>query len=156
MKSTLKKKDTVQSWPTNWHQEENSFTGDDLIDAYLKGKQAGRSEMIHILSKQFETNLSIATTVSEKLFLEAKKKKILPKEVHLKADGITNFSALFVVDKNDFISDNFRQIFTLSRKLKAKVETENFYINFTFLPISNNLNEKNLHADGYFLKYEKK
>ena len=112
--------------------------------------------MIHILSKQFETNLSIATTVSEKLFLEAKKKKILPKEVHLKADGITNFSALFVVDKNDFISDNFRQIFTLSRKLKAKVETENFYINFTFLPISNNLNEKNLHADGYFLKYEKK
>lgn len=75
MKSTLKKKDTVQSWPTNWHQEENSFTGDDLIDAYLKGKQAGRSEMIHILSKQFETNLSIATTVSEKLFSGSKKEK---------------------------------------------------------------------------------
>lgn len=156
MKATLKKKDLILSFPTNWRQEENSFTGDDLIDAYLKGKQAGKNEMINILSKQFETNVEIATSVSEKLFVEAKKKKIVPKEVHLKADGITNFSALFVVDKNDFVSDNFRQIFTIARKLKTKAETDSFYISFTFLPASNNFNEKSLHADGYFLKYEKK
>jgi hypothetical protein len=155
MKNLLKKKEPIHSLPTNWRQEKDSFTGDDLIDAYLKGKQAGKNELINILSKQFETNLEIATTVSEKLFVEAKKKKIAPKEVHLKADGITNFSALFVVDKDDFVSDNFRQIFSLARKLKTKVETDSFYISFAFLPISNNLNEKSLHADGYFLKYEK-
>ena len=108
------------------------------------------------LAELFETNLTIATTIAEKLFSEAKKKKIVLKAIHLKADGITNFSALFVADKDDFVADKFRNIFGVARKFKNKVESDSFYINFFFLPFSDSFNEKNLNADGYFLKYEKK
>ena len=31
--------------PLNWKQESDRFSGDHLIEAYLKGKQDGRNEM---------------------------------------------------------------------------------------------------------------
>lgn len=156
MSTLIKEQSKQKLLPLNWKQESDSFTGDHLIEAYLKGKQEGRNEINKILSKQFETNVAIAANISEKLFSEAKKKKINLKEIHLKAEGITKFSALFVTDKNDFVADRFREILSVARKFKNKIETDSFYINFFFLPLSDSFNEKGLNADGYFLKYEKK
>lgn len=156
MQTLLRPKEIFAELPVNWKKDDQWYSGDNLIDAYLKGKQDGRNETNNILSKQFETNLTIATSIAEKLFSEAKKKKIELKEIHLKANSITNFSALFVADENDFIADDFRNIFSIARKFKNKVESDSFYINFFFLPLSDSFNEKNLNAEGYFLKYEKK
>lgn len=142
--------------PHNWKKEESVYTGDHLIDAYLKGKQDGKDEMIKILTNQFKSNIDLATSISEKLYVDANKKKINFKSIHLKADGITKFSALFVTKKEDFVSDKFRNIFISARKLKNEVENDSFYISFSFIPDSKDLSEKCLNADGFFLKYDKK
>jgi hypothetical protein len=142
--------------PQNWKKEESVYTGDHLIDAYLKGKQDGKDEMFKILNKQFKFNIDIATSTSEKLFAAAAKKKIKFKTIHLKADGITKFSALFIAKKDDYLSDKFRDIFVSARKLKNEVESDSFYISFLFMPDSKDVNEKSINADGFFLKYEKK
>ncbi|HUN02250.1 MAG TPA: hypothetical protein PLS00_05300 [Niabella sp.] len=142
--------------PQNWIKEESVYTGDHLIDAYLKGKQDGKDEMIKILTRQFKDNIDIATSISEKLYAEAAKKKINFKTIHLKADGITKFSALFIAKKGDFLSDKFRDIFVSARKLKNEVESDSFYISFSFMPDSKDVNEKCINADGFFLKYDKK
>lgn len=142
--------------PKNWERDESVFTGDHLIDAYLKGKQDGKNEMTKILTRQFKENIKIATAISEKLYSEAAKKDINFKTIHLKAEGITRFSALFIAKKKDFLSDKFRDIFVSARKLKNEVESDSFYISFSFMPDSKDLNEKHINADGFFLKYEKK
>jgi hypothetical protein len=156
MQETVKQSVKPPQIPQNWKKEESVYTGDHLIDAYLKGKQDGKDEMIKILTKQFKDNVDIATTISEKLYSEAAKKKINFKTIHLKADGITKFSALFIAKKNDFLSDKFRDIFVSARKLKNEVESDSFYISFSFMPDSKDLNEKCINADGFFLKYDKK
>lgn len=142
--------------PKNWKKEESVYTGDHLIDAYLKGKQDGKDEMIKIINKQFKDNIEIATSISEKLFADAAKKHIKFKTIHLKAEGITKFSVLFIAKKDDFLSDKFREIFVSARKLKNEVESDSFYISFMFLPDSKDVNEKSINADGFFLKYDKK
>ena len=156
MHASIKQSPKSSPLPQNWKKEESVYTGDHLIDAYLKGKQDGKDEIIEILTKQLKHNIDIATSVSEKLYSDAAKKKIRFKSIHLKADSITKFSALFVTKKEDFISDKFRDIFIIARKLKNEVENDSFYISFSFIPDSKDLNEKSLNADGFFLKYDKK
>ncbi len=155
MPSTQKQTAKSSFIPPKWKKEECVYTGDHLIDAYLMGKQDGRDEAKKILAKQFKENINIATAVSEKLFATAAQKKMDLKKIYLKADGITKFSALLVAKKNDFISDKFREMFVAARKFKDEVESDSFYISFSFMPDSKSLSEKSIHADGYFLEYDK-
>lgn len=156
MVSAIKKIDNRGLIPENWEKEQKVYTGDDLIDAYLKGKQDGKNEVTEILSNTFEENVKRATSVAEKLLANAQKKKIEFKSVHLKSEGIANFTSVFVVKKEDFIEDKFRNIFVLGRKLKKELESQNIYITFSFVPDVKGFNEKKLISDGYFLKYVKK
>ncbi len=156
MQTTEKQSVKHSPLPENWIKKSSVYTGDQLIDAYLKGKQDGKDEMVKILSKQFKNNIEIATSISEKLYSEARQKKIFFKTIHLKADGITKFSALFVSKKADYISEKFRDIFISARNLRDEVESDSFYITFSFIPDSKDLSDKSLNADGFFLRYEKK
>lgn len=142
--------------PKNWEKSKDVYTGDDLIDAFLRGKKVGQDEHYRILSKQLEENINKAAELAENLFDEISKNKIQPIEIHLKAEDITKYKALVIVSKDDFISDNFRQVYTIARKIKDKSETENFYISFAFTTSSEHLNEQLLLSDGFFMKYEKK
>ncbi len=142
--------------PKNWEKSEDVFTGDDLIDAFLEGKEAGKNENYRILQSQLKENINQAATISEELYAQVVSKKIKPVEIHLKAEDITRYKALFIVKKADFLSDKFREVYTLSRKLINKSESENFYISFSFAPASDFLNEHCLISDGFFMKYEKK
>ncbi len=76
MQTIAKKKIKLNQLPLNWTQEREGFTGDHLIDAYLKGKQDGKNELINILSKQFEINMVIATSVAENYLQRLKRKKL--------------------------------------------------------------------------------
>jgi hypothetical protein len=156
MQSSLKQSITFSKMPHNWEKQESVYTGDNLIDAYLIGKEDGKNQMITILTNQFKKNIDIATSTAEKLYSEALKKKINFKSIHLRADSITKFSALFITEKSDFVSNKFRNIFISARKLKDEVESESFYITFSFMPNTKDLSEKCLSSDGFFLKYDKK
>lgn len=156
MQAILDQSAKPYSFPRNWKKEESVYTGDDLIDAYLKGKQAARGEAVNILINQLKENVGLAASVCEKLFSTAEKKKIHFNGIHLKADSLTTFSALFVAKKDDFISDKFRDVLISARKIKNEAEKDSFYISFSFMPESKSINENCLKADGFFLKYDTK
>ena len=101
----------------------------------------------------FDNNLEKAKSISEKLFLNIKNDGINLKAIHLKADAITNFYALFISDKTDFLKDDFRNVFISARKCKLENDGKTFSISFTFTPDSNTLDENCLASDGYFIKY---
>lgn len=141
---------------SNWEKIDDVFTGDDLIDAFLKGKEAGKDEHYRILFSQFRENVDNATKLAEKLMKKVAGLKINTVDIRIKADDITSFKALFIVDRKDFLDQSFRKVYTISREVKQKSETEKFYISFSFTPSSAELNEDCLIADGFFLKYDKK
>lgn len=140
----------------NWKQNSETYTGDDLIDAFIRGKKAGRDEQKKVLLERISQNVNKATQLSERLYNIAIDQKFKLFEIHIKAENISSFTALFLVDNTDFLSDEFRNIYTTARQLKNEAETDTFYISFSFTPKSEQLSEDCLVADGYFLKYEKK
>lgn len=151
----IAKKEVATPLPENWKKQDSAFTGDDLIDAYLKGKEDGKNDVYNILFTQLKNNITKATTISEKVYQHSLGENIPFKTIHIKADSITRFEALFICMEKDFIADQFRNIYTYARKLKNECESENFYISFSFTPNSPHLNEKCLASDGFFLKYDK-
>ena len=142
--------------PQNWEKSKDVYTGDDLIDAFLTGKEAGKNEHFRILLAQFKENIDQAASLSEKLYKQIAELNIKPFDVRIKAEDITRFKALFIVQKEDFLSDEFRNAYVLSRKIKNDSESDKFYISFSFTPSSEDLNEHCLVADGFFMKYDKK
>lgn len=141
--------------PRNWEKVGDTYNTDEIIDAYLQGKEDGKGMHAKILQQTFANNVNTAAKVSEDLLKKANQKKLKLKAIHLKADSITNFVALFIVDEKSYISDQFRDAFVLAEELKKQTVNDSFYISFLFAPNSKNLNQDCIHADGFFLKYEK-
>lgn len=140
----------------NWKQNSATYTGDDLIDAFIQGKQAGRDEKKKEMLEKVSRNVVKATKLSEQLYNSVLDQEFQLFEIHLKAENISTYTALFLVDSTDFLSDRFRSIYTIARQLKNEAERDGFYISFSFTPKSDQLSENCLVADGFFLKYEKK
>lgn len=154
-KSSKSTSRTPSPIPQNW-KEEDSYTSNQMIDTYFQGFKDGKDEIFNKLNKQLRLNIKKATTVSEKIFTEAKSKNVAFKSIHLKAEDIYNFNALFIIDQEDFLNDKFKNILKIARNFKEEATKENFYISINFAPFSENLNEKAILADGFFLKYDKK
>ena len=150
--STIRRK-TGGRYVGNWQEQTNVFNHNDLIEAYIKGKEAGKTEQQRVNQSLFNTNLQKAQSVSEELFAQLNDAGLKINAVHLKADAITRFDALFVSDKKAFLKDDFRNAFILARRFKQENETETFDISFTFTPDSNTLDENCLTSDGFFIKY---
>lgn len=137
----------------NWRQQYDAVTHNDVIDAYLKGKQGGKDEAKIAMIKLFELNLNKAQEKSEELYETLKKMGFGINSIHLKADNITNFMALIIADYKDYVSEEFLNAITASRELKTKTDSEEFTLNFYFTYHAGTLNEHCLDSDGYFLKY---
>ncbi|MGN6297921.1 MAG: hypothetical protein ACTHM7_14135 [Ginsengibacter sp.] len=136
-----------------WRQSDDVVTHNDVIDAYLKGKEVGRDEVKLAMNKLFQSNLSKARDNSEKLHEQLKKIGINISEIHLKADNLTDFVALVIAKKEDYISEDFLKAISLARGIKKYSHSEDFCINFSFTYQAKTFDENCLNADGYFLKY---
>jgi hypothetical protein len=139
-----------------WKQKEGTSSPDPIIDAYLKGVEAGKTEYTQVLTSQFAANMQESGIATEQLLCELEKRKLPVHAVFLKADGITSFEALFIVNEADFIAEDFRSVYTTARQIKNEHLKDNYYIAFSFMPQSNNFNENYLIADGYAWKYAKR
>ena len=147
------KKSSHENLSNNWRNQTNVITHNDVLDAYLAGKEAGKTEQQRVNQSLFDSNLEKAKELSEKLYLEISELGFDLKAIHLKADSITSFNALFIADTSDFLNDKFREAFIAARKSKIKNESHTFFISFTFTPNSKTLDESCLASDGYFIKY---
>ncbi len=130
------------------------YSADEMIDAYFKGRKDQKDESEKILYEKFEKNLQQAKEITADFFaLIMAEHKIKCKFAKLRANRITDFDAIIVVSQSDFISDEFKKIYSLARKKKEEVNTNTFQISFTFMPETKNIDENKLLSDGFILRY---
>lgn len=139
--------------PENWQKQLDVFSTNDVIEAFLDGKEAGRNEHELAIRKLFNSNLETAKYVSEKVILKAKSLGINLYTVYLKADQVTHFYALVIAQKEDYTSDAFLETIRAARAYKNEADKEDFTINFTYTYFDTTLNESCLGHEGYFLRY---
>lgn len=141
--------------PKDWQKSVEYYTSNDLITAYLKGKEEGKKDEFDKSFQEFSVNVKLATSIAEELFALGKDQDIVLNEIHLKANTLYSFEVLYLVDKKLFLSDNFRAIYVLSRQLRNKYKTDKFNLSFSFTPQSEEVSVDCLGADGFFMRYEK-
>ena len=137
----------------NWQKQTNVVTHNDVIDAYLMGKDHGRNEMERVLKSVFRKNLDKAKSISEAFHKEVAELGFKLNSIHLKADEITSFIVLIICSQEDYVKDDFLKAFTAARRLKKENDQDDFSISFTFTYKADTLNERCLDSDGFFLKY---
>lgn len=143
---------------SNWIQKPSKeyFTHDDLIDAYLQGKEQQNTDNQKILLEKLEFNINLAKSQVEIINNLLLEKGFNPFKSYLRINNVIKFDAIFDVSIMDFTSDEFDDVYTQSRVIKKSINTETFNLNFTFMPHSDNLNEKRLSCDGFIFVYEKR
>lgn len=154
MSNLTSNKTQEQSPISHWKKSEGTFSADAVIDAYLNGVEVGKNKHTKILIDELKANLGESSSAVEEMIEEGNKLKIHVHDVFLKADAITNFTALFIIREEDFVSETSLEIFAIARKIKSGHIREGYYISFLFMPYSLNLKESYLISDGYSWKYE--
>ena len=153
---------TTTEWPANvpsafkkWERtSEGGFTYDQLIDAYLMGKEYGRTEEIKVLDKTFEANLEKAFSVSEEKFDELRKIfGIQPVAMRMKIQDISSFAILFVLNEKDYKSEKIEDIYNFLIEEMKKLNSDEFSWFFVITPQIGELNEDAISSDGYSLRY---
>ena len=132
------------------------YTEDDLINAYLKGKQEGMNIEKKVMIEKFHENLLLATNEGINIFKEITKEKVNCLQCFLKIENTISFHIIYIIDSKDYTEENLNKIYLLSRNKKHETNKDTFEINFSFMPSTETLNEKRLIADGYTLNYNPK
>ena len=140
----------------------NTYSTDDVINAYLKGKEHQRQEsksqqldhIQEILLEKLKVNLNKAALLSEELFREINNSGFKCDSVRLKIKDVSNYMAIFLVDEKDFCSDDFLKIYDRSIEIKRENNASStFNFSTLFTPKTIDTEPLNMVADGYILSY---
>ncbi|MGR3179304.1 MAG: hypothetical protein ACUZ8E_14735 [Candidatus Anammoxibacter sp.] len=158
--NTVNGKDDWESTPAQTIQGEAVYSGDKVINAYLKGVEDQKKEHKEtqstdekIIIEKLVVNLNTAKQLCEKLSKLLLEKRIKFSTVFLKVKTITEFEAILIVPEKDFISDSFKSIYDLFVKNKQTTDNDTFDFSFNFMPHSKHINREKLSSDGYTLRY---
>jgi hypothetical protein len=148
----------ITDFGMNWEEiTKGGFTASQVIDAYLIGKEHGRTEEQRILSKTFEVNIKKAFSISEEKFGGLKKIfGIEPVEMRMRVLGIALFETLFILSANDYNSEKIEAVYGLLMEEMDKFKSEEFTWSFVVMPSAEKLNDDAMSADGFSLRYSHK
>ncbi len=160
MQQTVTKKKERVDWdiePVKTIRGESYYTSDQLINAYLKGKDFQKSKDEQVFIRELTINLEKAKELATTIFSLISERKFDCKIVRLKIKDIYSFTAIFVVDSKDYCSSEFREIYESSIQLKkANNDSDTFEFSTIFTPFNDKLEEGKLRADGFTLSYNVK
>lgn len=159
MKITTKnlEESTNTSLPWEISVDKNSiYTNDDVIDAYLKGKEVGVKESNQIFVDKLNENIDKSAKYTRKMISFLKKRKLNPISAHLKIKSFNDFIILITLSEDEFISEDFLVSYDFAATIEEEV-TEDKYYNVMFMfsdREEKDFNKNLLVSDGFFMNYK--
>jgi hypothetical protein len=149
-----------ESIPSSWilkrqgHITQNEHQ-DELIDAYLKGREEQKNQNQKILFEKLEANIKTAQTIVVDIVNQIAETGFKMYKSYLKIDNITKFDVIFDIAVQDYLSPQFDEIYKLSHEIKSKYNNDTFNISFAFMPHSEFINERRINCEGFIFSYDK-
>jgi hypothetical protein len=145
-----------QTEPIIKNRKEKIYSADSMINAYFKGKEDEKNKQRQILENEFSINLRKVQSLCVNFFYYLIKEKISCQRIYLRALSLNYFDAIFLIEKNDFMSPDFMKVNKNAVKEEKQIVKENFDFEFIFMPLTKHLNKQRLLTDGYILTYGQK
>lgn len=134
----------------NWKEE--SYTSNQIIDAYEQGKKEGMSFQEKIFREKFEENASLAIKGSEELYQLFLKLDIIP-DARLRVNNIASFDFAFLIDEESFNSDEIDSTYEQAHHIRERLKTDTFSIYFYLFPKTKTFDLNRLISDGFTHRY---
>lgn len=126
------------------------FSADKVIDAYMKGKKFQKDAEEKEMMSFIKGNFSKAVKLSEQLYKFITDNNLTIKDTMLRMKDPFIFDAVYIISKDSYFSDKFRDIYKKSIELKSRNNNESFNLSFTFMPFSKKINNERLRSDGFY------
>jgi hypothetical protein len=144
--------------PENWKKNAKNdaityYNDDDMINAFLQGKIYERKEQQKILYKTFKSNFEKVTKSCENILEYIRELSIEAQSINLKIDSITNFDAIVLVSKKDYMSSKFSEVYSEAIRIRKNLSESDIHLFFNFMAITENLSVDLMALDGYNLTY---
>lgn len=143
--------------PTNWEYtspKENLFSSDDVINAYLKGKNDGLEQQQRLVLEKLNSNIIKAEKHTAETLAYLREKKLNPVSAYLRINSWDDFSILIVLPQTEFLDKKILKVYDFLSNLENEVMEEMYNIQFTICDTEEDedVDENHIRSDGYILK----
>ena len=150
--------DTSNKSPNIWEvsvDKNTIFTNDDVIDAFLKGKEVGVKEKKQIFVDKLNENIEKSANFTESMLTFLRKNNFNPISAHLKINAFNDFVLLVTLPEDECISAKFWVSYNFAATIEEQVMNDKYYnVMFMFSDREEETFNKNLLAsDGFFMDY---
>lgn len=140
--------------PTPPQQKWNTFTADELVDAYEQGKEEGRDKLLNIVNEKRADNQAKAFQEAEKFFHHLEENtEIEPKEVFMRLESSTEFSTLYLIPEDQYASGAMLEVMQEAKSRELEIKSNTFFLSFGFMPYTEHTNRSAIVADGFYFSY---
>jgi len=145
--------------PETWEVsvDRNSiYTNDDVINAYLKGKDDGMKAGNKLFIDKLNENIEKSADYTTRMISFLKQRKLSPISAHLKIKAYNDFVILVTLPEDEFISEDFLVSYDFASTIEEEVTKDEYYnVMFMFSDRDDEGFNKNLLAsDGFFLDFK--
>ena len=163
--------------PTDIYSKRKSWEATSVSDNYFSNVLSRKVFSVHIVKapaktilknnvsnkiifdkgeilKKFRSNLSKSMQLCEE-FLTILNKKFNCDKILMRPHSINQFEALFLIGEDDYISDNFKKMYSEVAAFTEQHNKNKYDLQIHFMPRTANVNHNALKTDGYIFRYEK-
>lgn len=138
----------------SWALVRDSFTGDELIEAYFKGCREGVDQFKKVLIKKLEENLSLAQRLGSFFISQLNKEMDMCSNAHLKYMDIERYKIIFVIKEAIYYDfDQMYPIYAMAEAFENENSNADFTIEVAFIPEVKSVNTHRLISDGFIFHY---
>lgn len=155
MQDIISKVNISESWDLK-ERKEGFFTGDQVIDAYLKGKVDGLKNYKKTMLINLNKNVNECARYTRIVIGHLKERNMEQTSAFLKIDSWNTFRVMIGVKEVDFLNPDFLKVYDYVSALEDKISSETLKVDFSFLDFTDEINEKRLGAAGFLLKLKER
>lgn len=141
---------------TNWNftsQKERWYSSDQVIDAYLKGKNEGLEQGQKLILEQLIRNLSKTGNHTSEIIQFLNASNFHPISAFLKINSWDDFGILIVLPESEFIAPSIIDVYDFISEFENRITEEFYNVHIQFCCASEQINEKSIESDGFVLKH---
>lgn len=129
--------------------ESGVFSADHVVEAYFKGKRAGKDEANEIVQNELKNRIETVGKQTMSLITYLTKFKVTPSNVFLRVNSLKSFDVLVIIKEKDFLSDKMIEIYNHIGSMQSEVSCA---YNFNFV-VKEGLNMDAVKSDDYILRH---
>lgn len=136
--------------PLNFRVVDDQFTADEVLNAFFQGKESVMKEVKELI----KSGLQLSSVSSNYLFEKLKNETIKVEGMYLRFVSPKEFDTLVIISDEDYYNKEKRwNAYKYAREINKSID--DFTLNFSFIPQSDEIDNLIIASDGFVFKYDK-